>query len=249
MDKLKVSCVNYLNSIPYVSGLTDSDYAEHFELQLDFPAETARKMINGEVDIALVPVAVLPELQDVEILNGYGIASDGPVSTVKIFSHKSIEELHTLLLDYQSRTSAMLCQILLKEYWQTTMKAEPAYKSFQKDIIGDMGGLVIGDRAIRLQGDFPYEYDLGEVWKKWTGQPFVFAVWVCKTDIPESMKSTLQSAFEYGLSQKKTMIDKYKHLNNAHFDVTDYLNKMIIHKLDESAQQGMSLFLTKIKNL
>ncbi len=247
MNKYKVSCVNYLNSIPYVKGLTDDDYAKYFELDLDFPAESARKMINGEVDIALVPVAVLPELDKVDVLKNFGIGSDGIVSTVKIFSHRSIEELDTVLLDYQSRTSAMLSQLLLKKYWHANAQCKPAYKSFQKDIIDGTGGLVIGDRAIRLLVEFPYAYDLGEAWKAWTGLSFVFAVWVCKKEVPESIRTLLQSAFEFGLTQKKAMIHKYLHLNTSHFDVADYLDHMILHKLDESAQLGMTTFLEKIK--
>ena len=39
--------------------------------------------------------------------------------------------------------------------------------------------LVIGDPALKLAatGAYAHRYDLGEEWKRWTGKPFVFAVW------------------------------------------------------------------------
>src|SRR5256885_8655845 len=39
--------------------------------------------------------------------------------------------------------------------------------------------LVIGDPALKLAaaGTYAHRYDLGAEWKRWTGKPFVFAVW------------------------------------------------------------------------
>jgi chorismate dehydratase len=41
---------------------------------------------------------------------------------------------------------------------------------------------VIGDAALLLAAEqrYPYRYDLGEEWKRWTGLPFVFAVWAAR---------------------------------------------------------------------
>jgi len=42
--------------------------------------------------------------------------------------------------------------------------------------------LVIGDPALLLAARHAYahRYDLGEEWKRWTGLPFVFAVWAAR---------------------------------------------------------------------
>src|SRR5256885_1746083 len=42
--------------------------------------------------------------------------------------------------------------------------------------------LVIGDAALKLAaaGTYTHRYDLGEEWKRWTGLPFVFAVWAAR---------------------------------------------------------------------
>ena len=45
--------------------------------------------------------------------------------------------------------------------------------------------LVVGDGALllRAQGSYPHVYDLGEEWKRWTGLPFVFAVWAARREV------------------------------------------------------------------
>jgi chorismate dehydratase len=47
--------------------------------------------------------------------------------------------------------------------------------------------LLIGDKVVTAQPDpsvYRYELDLGEAWKKHTGLPFVFAIWMAKPDTP-----------------------------------------------------------------
>ena len=45
--------------------------------------------------------------------------------------------------------------------------------------------LVIGDAALVLASrrKYAFRYDLGEEWKRWTGLPFVFAVWAARRDV------------------------------------------------------------------
>ena len=50
-------------------------------------------------------------------------------------------------------------------------------------IIGD-AALMLTSGASALAADYPYVYDLGAVWKEWTGLPFVFAVWVAQRTAP-----------------------------------------------------------------
>lgn len=42
---------------------------------------------------------------------------------------------------------------------------------------GDSIELLIGDEALKRRNEFPHILDLGEVWNRVTGLPFVFAVW------------------------------------------------------------------------
>ena len=75
MLKYKVSAVSYLNSVPFIYGLKSSKIYKDIELQLNYPSMCAQKLINYEVDIALVPVAVLKSYSSFNIISEYCISA------------------------------------------------------------------------------------------------------------------------------------------------------------------------------
>ena len=123
MRKIKVTAVSYLNTKPLLYGIFKSDIQEQIELKLDIPSECARKLRDGEVDMGLVPVAVIPELGDPRVISDYCIGTVGPVKTVAIYADKPIDQLTGIYLDHHSRTSVELAKLLLREYW----KVQPEY--------------------------------------------------------------------------------------------------------------------------
>ncbi|MCP4124583.1 MAG: menaquinone biosynthesis protein [Bacteroidetes bacterium] len=245
MAKYKVSIVNYLNSAPFVHGLS-KEHSLSIDVVLDHPSESAAKLIRGEVDIALAPVAVLPKLKQPHVLTDYCIGTEGEVKTVKIFSEVPIEEVQNLYLDYQSRTSVQLARILCSEFWKIRPVLIPAFPGFQKEIFGENAGLVIGDRAIQALGKYRYEYDLGAEWKQWTGLPFVFAVWMSNAPIDPSWMSDFSEILKDGLDTRNVVIEKYQHLNTPEFDVKDYLNKHISYSLDSNKRRALDKYLSLI---
>jgi len=63
--------------------------------------------------------------------------------------------------------------------------------------------LVIGDAALALaaRGTYPHRYDLGEEWKRWTGLPFVFAVWASRRGVSVShVHKALLASRAWGLT-------------------------------------------------
>ena len=111
---VRISAVSYLNTIPFIYGLKQSKLMKKIELYLDFPAVCADKLINGQVDLALVPVVVIPTLKDAHIVSDYCIGANGAVDTVCLYSDVPISEVESISLDYQSKTSVALLKILLK---------------------------------------------------------------------------------------------------------------------------------------
>ena len=62
--------------------------------------------------------------------------------------------------------------------------------------------LLIGNRALRQRGGargYPYTYDLGEEWYRWTGLPFVHARWMARQDLAPSDIAVLEDALYVGL--------------------------------------------------
>ena len=182
---LKISAVSYLNTVPFIHGLKQSVLIHSIGLQLDYPSICADKLINGIVDLALVPVAVIPKLLQAHIISDYCIGANGAVDTVCLYSDVPITEIESIALDYQSRTSVALLKILLKEYWQLNPELKKADVGFEENIKGKHAALVIGDRAFALNDKHAYIYDLSAIWKEMTGLPFVFAAWVANKKLPQ----------------------------------------------------------------
>ena len=249
MVKYKVSAVSYLNAIPFIYALKQNELINTIDLQLDYPAICADKLINREVDIALVPVVVIPQLESPHIISDYCIGSDGEVDTVCLYSDVPIEEIQTIALDYQSRTSVALLKILLKEYWQVKPELNNTKLGFEDKIKGRHAALVIGDRAFELNTKHQYIYDLSAIWKKMTGLPFVFAAWVANTELPQDFIEEFNKAFENGLTDinKAIVLEGYNYSNCKNPE--DYLNHKISYLLDAEKQKGMALFLEKLVSL
>jgi chorismate dehydratase len=243
---LKISAVSYLNTIPFIHGLKQSELIKTIDLQLDYPSICADKLINGTVDLALVPVAVIPKLKEAYIISDYCIGANGAVDTVCLYSDVPIEEIESIALDYQSRTSVALLKILLKEYWQLNPELKKANVGFEENIKGNHAALVIGDRAFALNTKHAYIYDLSAIWKEMTGFPFVFAAWVANTKLTQDFIISFNKALEKGLSNIDKALalegDSYPNCENPE----DYLNNKISYSLDSEKQKGMELFLRKI---
>jgi chorismate dehydratase len=238
----RVVAVSYLNTKPLLYGLLRSSIQSELELDLAIPSECARRLLAGEADIALVPVAVIPELPEAYIISDYCIGADGPVATVCIYGDVPIEEMTGIYLDHHSRTSVMLTRLLLEEYWQLKPKLVSAEEGYINRIGGTTGGLVIGDRTIGLEQRFKYVYDLGEVWKKHTGLPFVFAAWVSVKPLEPDFEAAFNAALRGGMEH---LPELQLLLSSPHpdFDLVEYFTNHIDYDLDGPKRRALDRFL------
>jgi chorismate dehydratase len=238
-QKIRVGAVSYLNTKPMITGLEKWD---KIELVLDYPANIAKMLLNDEIDIGLVPVAIIPQLKERNIITDYGIACDGAVASVCLFSDVPIKEIKTVILDYQSKTSVQLLKILLTEYWKKEVDFMDATEAFQDKIKDTTAGLVIGDRAFALTKEKKYIYDLGEAWKAHTGLAFVFATWVSNKKIDAIFIE------EFNKSIHQNMKNYFEHLDE--FGLEDYekyyLKNNIKFIIDRDYKKGLDLFLQKL---
>ncbi len=239
---MRLSVVSYLNTKPFIYGLLRSSLSDQIELSLDIPSMCAQKLLRGEADLALTPVAVIPDLPEAHLVSDFCIGATGAVQTVCIFSEKPIGEVRRLLLDFHSRTSVALAPILCREYWGVEPELVPAYDGYEQHISGDTAGLVIGDRAIGMEKHFPYTYDLGQAWKDWTGLPFVFAAWVSTRPLPDDFVRRFNEALADGIAQIPQLVKILPTLPG--FDLEAYFRQNISYDLDEAKWLGLQRFLS-----
>ncbi len=243
---VRISAVSYLNTIPFIYGLKQSKLMKTIELYLDFPAVCADKLINGQVDLALVPVVVIPTLKDAHIVSDYCIGANGAVDTVCLYSDVPISEVESISLDYQSKTSVVLLKILLKEYWNLNLKLNDSEAGFEVGIAGKNAGLVIGDRAFDLNKKYKYIYDLSAIWKEMTGFPFVFAAWVSNISLPQDFIVEFNHSLANGLNNIHQALLEERDKHPDYINPEDYLNNKISYILDAKKLEAMDLFFKKM---
>ncbi|MBI9053640.1 MAG: menaquinone biosynthesis protein [Bacteroidales bacterium] len=244
MTKIKISAVSYTNTFPFIYGIENSPIINHIELSKDIPSVCAQKLLDNEVDLGLIPVAVIPKLKHAEIISDYCIGASRPVRSVILASFKPLHEIETIYLDYHSRSSVMLTRILAKRFWKINVKWTDTTEGFENRLKEDEAAVIIGDKALAVENNFPYIYDLAEEWINHTNLPFVFAAWVTNKNLGETFKSEFNKALDYGILHLDDMIEKtdFSYLPE-HINPKEYLTKNIDFKLDDKMAKGLDLFL------
>ncbi len=245
MRKYNIVAVSYLNTKPLLYGLFKTGLEERIRLRLEIPSKCADLLISGEADMGLVPVATIPHLSTPKIMSEFCIGSTGPVKTVCVAGDVPVEKMETIYLDFHSRTSVELVKLLLKDHWKVNPKLVHAHQGFESKIQGKIGGLIIGDRAIGLDEEYEYVYDLGAVWDQYANLPFVFAAWISNNEIEEDFLEDFNRAMAVGIDY----IPQLMYLMprpNPNFDLEAYFMQNISYQLDEEKQKGLTKFLTHL---
>jgi len=249
-EKIRISIVNYTNTLPFKWAIKRSVLLEKMDLQEDIPSICAQKLKYKQVDLALVPVALLSELDTYYIETDYCIGANGKVDSVKLYSQVPLEEIKTVTLDYQSKSSITLTKVLLKFFWKLPVTYIDAKPGFEVEIKNTNAAVIIGDRTFGLQGKYIYEFDLAEEWKNFTGLPFVFAAWVSTEKLPEDFICEFNTVLKNGMDNINKAVDEdYNVKNLSKENTVKYLTKRIDYKLDEGKRKALKLFLEYIKQL
>ena len=247
MDKRwRIGAVSYLNTRPLLLGLAQEGFKNRIDLVKSYPAKIAQDLLSGQIDIGLVPVAIIPQLTHPHIISNYVIGTNGAVASVALFSQVPIDEIKSIYLDYQSRTSVQLLKILLAQFWKKEVEFLAATEGYIDQISGTTAGLIIGDRALDNLYKFPYMYDLGLAWKQHTGLPFVFAAWVANQPIPAEFMAAFDAANGYGLAHLEEVISLIP-ANEQVYDLHKYYTENISYVYDEEKKQGLERFLEALK--
>jgi chorismate dehydratase len=242
MNPIRITAVSYYNTLPFIYGIKHSGLLSGFELSLDVPSECARKILYNEADIGLIPVGALPSMPGYKLVGNLCIGADKDVKSVLLLANTNLQDLKTIYLDTDSRTSVILVKVLAKHYW----KAKPQWKSLKElngKLSNDEGMVLIGDKTFGLSNQYPFCYDLAGEWIKFTGLPFVFAVWISRKSLPAEFEISFQSALAWGVEHREESLVMAEKLQITEQELTSYLKNDISYHLDESKIKGMQQFL------
>lgn len=256
MTRPKVCAVSYLNTVPLVWGLMHGPQRDVFDLEFALPSECARQLASGEADIGIIPVAALLD-REYGIFRGTGIACHGAVRSILLTSKVPFDQIQTLATDAGSRSSAMLCRIILKHRYNV----EPAQRiSMPADLeamldVAD-ASLIIGDPALRmdpevLRAQGYYVADLGQEWFELTGLPMVFAVWAGRPELvtAEREQAFLGSYF-YGREHLEDIVKTEHEVRGVTPEaVREYFTRYIVFELGEREYEGMERYLAYARQM
>jgi len=215
------------------------------ELVKAYPAKIAQDLIEGTIDMGLVPVAVIPLLKEAHLVSNYCIGAEGDVASVCIFSQVPMDQIQKVYLDYQSRTSVQLARILLQQFWNKEVEFIKAEEGYINQIAGSTAGVIIGDRALAARSQFSFIYDLAGAWIQHTGKPFVFATWIANKPIPAAFMEAFDKANEYGLTHLQEVINLIP-VSEQVYDLNTYFTQNISYHFTPEKKAGMKLFLESL---
>jgi predicted solute-binding protein len=230
---LRIGCVQYLNARPLI-------HAYDGVVSLDHPSMLATKMATRELDAGLVPIFEALRAGDYQVVDAVAIACDGPVFSVFLAHDRPLAEVRRICLDPASASSVHLLKVLLAEFHGL----RPEYSTGLEADAAD-ARLLIGNQAIQFRREHQETHqflDLGAEWKRCTGLPFVFAVWLLQRDLadPSGVADAFRALRVAGLARLREIITT-EEFQDESFRAA-YLGGHIRYGLGLAEKQGIAKF-------
>jgi len=249
MNPIRISAVSYLNTLPFIYGITESGLLHNYELNLDVPSGNASRLLAGQADLGLVPVGALPAFNKYHIVGNLCLGAVGDVKTVLLLSNAPVKELKTVYLDRDSRTSVNLVRILAIRLWKADIEWKPLDGIDLTTLKPTEGVVLIGDKTFGNRSRFQYCYDLAGCWHSLTGLPFVFALWISTSPLPGEFIRQFSKAIAWGVQHSRDSIRLTRTLPISENELIVYLEKDISYEFDERKKKGLDLFLSWLKEI
>ncbi|MDF2633614.1 MAG: hypothetical protein K0R78_488 [Pelosinus sp.] len=214
MENLSLGNIKFINCLPLHYGLAHGGFGENVHIHSATPAELNHLVVKGELNIS--PVSSIVYARNSEklmVLPNVSISAEGALESIILVSKRPIEELGQgrIALTSKSATSHGLLKIILHHAYQASPEYFTSPLLLNEGVLDDAQAvLFIGDDALSAyHHQIPgyYYYDMGDEWKKLTGLPMVYAVWVVNRDFAAHYSEAVQILYEkitggfaYGLS-------------------------------------------------
>ncbi|HZE68031.1 MAG TPA: menaquinone biosynthesis protein [Pyrinomonadaceae bacterium] len=236
----------YLNSAPLIWSFLHGSRRTQVQLIDAVPARCAALLAQGAVAAALVPVIEYQRTTDVLLVPDICVGSQGEVRSVVLVSLRDdLKEIRSVALDDSSRTSATLINILFREF----IGHEPVWESYsspdlRRTLNVNDGALIIGDPAMTFNRAGLNVWDLASLWRQFTGLGFVFAMWMVRAQVRESLQAIdFSGACDEGLSQLEQIAKEYaSSLSLPASELELYLRQNISFRMDASMRAGLDLY-------
>jgi chorismate dehydratase len=246
---IQIGSVPYLNEKPLTRWFshTDEGRASGIEVVYSVPSTLARMLAGGEIAAALVSSFEYFRTPGYVLAPGVSISGQGDIESVRAFAKLPWRKIESLALDTSSLTSVALLKILLAEQ----LDAHPAFLHAAPNLESMLAQadacLLIGDKGMQANGDGLNVLDLGRAWRRLTGLPFVYAVWLGKPEnITPHLVESLAAAKAWGLTQIDAIAaEEAVRIGTTVRQCRHYLTEVMDYDLGEEHGEALALFGAK----
>jgi chorismate dehydratase len=251
---LRIGKINYANLFPIFYTMEKTSDSSEYEFLEGVPSEVNRLLREGEIEISpSSSIEYLRRESMYTLIDGHSISCFGPIGSILLFSKRPIETLDglTVLASSQSETSVALLNIILRKFYDFHCTLLPTSAPLAESMASHSACLLIGDDALRESLKWPrlYIYDLGDIWHKSTGLPFVFALWMARNDFCEreprqfeKFKDNLNAAKKQALKSLRDIAGRSSLATILSGDEIVSYWKGISYDLGDEHRKGLALF-------
>ncbi len=193
---LRIGQIEYANCTPIFTALSAHFDCAGYRFVKGVPATLNAMLAAGTIEVS--PSSSIEYGKSPEnycLLPDLSISAIGPVKSVLLFSRIPIEGLdrQTVGLTTESDTSVNLLKILLDRYYGFTNSFQRCGLPLAEALREFPALLLIGDAALKgaMASQEGHIYDLGELWYRFTGLPFVFALWIARREAAVTKRGEL----------------------------------------------------------
>jgi chorismate dehydratase len=242
----RVAASSYLNTAPLVWSFARGSRRGEVDLLTDTaPARCADMLARGQVEAALVPVIEYQRLPETAVVPGVCVGARREVHSVVLVTRGArLEDVNSVALSIESRTSVALVEVIFREFVGRAPKLEPFVPTLEEMLREHDAALVIGDPAMTFPREGLRVYDMAALWRELTGLGFVFAMWMAHESASERVRSVdFAAARDEGLARVEEIAEEYEsELGRPRAELVNYLTRNICFGLDEEMRAGLELF-------
>ena len=219
------------------------------------PAQLNAQFAAGQLEVsAISALAYLRQGDDCMLLPDLSIGSESGVNSVLLISREPLEQLEgrPIAVTDEGATTPALLKILLEQRYGIQARYQVAAVQFPETLRDHAAILLIGDAALRAlpaARDDYLTWDLGALWRQWTGLPMVYAVWVVRRDVAEQsldlverVHGALLASKAWGLSHLEEVAQAAARASGFSVACVAEYFRWIRYDLDGQALSGLRRF-------
>lgn len=253
---LRIGKIRYGNLYPIFYTLERECDKSQFTFIAGVPSEINRLLRKGAVDISpSSSIEYLRSSSEYTLIEGHSISSIGAIQSILLFSNFPLKDLNgrAILASAQSETSTALLRIILRKFYGFEVDIVPSNAALKEGLKQFAAYMLIGDDALAegyavVGGNpAPYVFDLGDIWHRETGLPFVFALWIarklcCPVLELEAFTSKLNAAKQFAKNNLDNIADQSPLLKVLGRERLIRYWENISYDLSSNHRKGLRLF-------